>query len=106
MFENGTKIISMLRYKENAANCLGIESNRPLLIRNMKCHYGKYIEHVSNDLFTRSEIGCKNHIILIYKVMQLCKSSLLAGIIVNISFFSYLLNNEVERETSQISIIL
>jgi hypothetical protein len=37
-------------------------------------HYGKYIEHVNNDLFTDSEIGCKNHVMLIYvyEIMQLC----------------------------------
>lgn len=52
----------MLLYKENAANCHGIKSNRPLHIRNKKYtyvnHYGKYIEYASNDLFTCSEIGC------------------------------------------------
>jgi hypothetical protein len=77
----------MLLYKENAANCHGIKSNRPLLIRNKKYtyvnHCGKYTEHVRNDLFTRSEIGCKNHVMLIYEILQLCKASLLAGIIVN-----------------------
>jgi hypothetical protein len=79
----------MLLYKENAANCHGIKSNRSLRIRNKKYtyvnHYGKYIEHVRNDLLTRREIGCKNHVMLmrVYEILQLCKASLLAGIIVN-----------------------
>lgn len=65
----------MLLYKENAANCHRIKPNRPLRIRNKKHtyvnQYGKYVEHVSNELFTRSEIGSKNHVKLIHEEMQL-----------------------------------
>lgn len=75
MLENKTKIIPMLLYKENTANCHGIKSNRPLRFRNKKYtyvnHCGEYIEYVSIELFTCSEIGCKNHVMLIYEVMQL-----------------------------------
>jgi hypothetical protein len=57
MFENKTKITPMLLYIENAANCHGIKSNRPLRSKNKKYIYinnhGKCIERVNNELLIR-----------------------------------------------------
>jgi hypothetical protein len=49
----------MLLCIENAANCHGIKSNRPLRSRNKKYIYinrhGKYIERVNDKLLTRKK---------------------------------------------------